>query len=116
MKTTYADNRPVANLLCRPEKSWSDVLACVPQLAQLPEDVVRQVTYDVKYAGYLARENSELQRQQRWGKRRIPESFDYASVQHLRVEAQERLSQIRPVDLAVGPVSLAAIRARTNST
>ncbi len=100
LEKSYADNRPVANLLCRPEKGWSDVLACLPQLAQLPEDVIRQVMYDVKYAGYLARENIDLKRQQRLAKRRIPETFDYGAVDQLRAEARERLTQVLPRDLA----------------
>ena len=100
LETNYADNRPVANLLCRPEKSWTDVLARLPQLAQLSDEVVRQVTYDVKYAGYLAREDSDLERQRRLAKRRIPETFDYGAVDQLRIEARERLAQVRPIDLA----------------
>ena len=100
LETKYADNRPVANLLCRPDRNWSDVLARLPQLARLSADVVRQVTYDVKYAGYLARENIDLERQRRLAKRRIPETFDYESVDQLRTEARERLAQFQPVDLA----------------
>jgi tRNA uridine 5-carboxymethylaminomethyl modification enzyme len=100
LETKYADNRPVANLLCRPEKSWTDVLARLPQLSQLTEEVVRQVTYDVKYAGYLAREDSDLERQRRLAKRRIPETLDYGTVDQLRTEARERLAQVRPIDLA----------------
>lgn len=100
LESTYADNRPVANLLCRPEKNWDDVLARIPQLAQLPNEIVRQISYDIKYAGYLVRENGELERQQRLAKRRIPETFDYAAIDQLRIEARERLAQIRPADLA----------------
>ncbi len=100
LETNYTDGRPLSSLLQRPDRSWSDVTACLPQLAELPDEVIQQICYDVKYAGYLARENSELERQRRLGKRRIPENFDYGSVSQLRSEARERLAQIRPVDLA----------------
>ena len=100
LESTFADNRPLANLLRRPDKSWSDVTARAPQLAQLSDEVIRQVTYDVKYAGYLARENNELERQRRLAKRRIPETFDYDAISQLRMEARERLAQVRPIDLA----------------
>ena len=100
LESTFLENRPLANLLQRPDKSWDDVTTRIPQLAQLSPEVVRQVTYDVKYAGYLAKEESGLERQRRLAKRRIPESFDYRAVDQLRVEARERLSQVRPVDLA----------------
>ena len=100
LKSTYSDNRPLANILHRPDKSWSDVTACLPQLAQLSDEVTRQVIYDVRYAGYLAREDNELERQRRLAKRRIPDTFDYGSISQLRIEARERLSQVRPLDLA----------------
>ncbi len=100
LESTYIDGRALATLLQRPDRSWSDVTARLPQLMQLPDEVVQQVTFDIRYAGYLAREDSELERQRRLAKRRIPENFDYASVSQLRSEARQRLSQIRPVDLA----------------
>ena len=100
LESTYVDGRVLATMLQRPDKSWNDVTARLPHLAQLSEEIVQQITYDVKYAGYLAREDSELQRQQRLAKRRIPENFDYAAVSQLRCEARERLTQIRPVDLS----------------
>lgn len=100
LESTFVENRPVANLLRRPDRSWSDVTECLPQLAMLSREVVRQVAYDVKYAGYLVREDSELERQRRLAKRRIPERFDYGTVAQLRMEARERLSKVQPVDLA----------------
>ncbi len=100
LESTYVDGRELATMLQRPDKSWNDVIARLPQLAQLSKEIVQQITYDVKYAGYLAREDGELQRQQRLAKRRIPDNFDYAAVSQLRCEARERLSQIRPVDLS----------------
>jgi tRNA uridine 5-carboxymethylaminomethyl modification enzyme len=100
LESTYVDGRMLATMLQRPDKSWSDVTARLPQLAQLSEEVVHQVAYDVKYAGYLAREDSELERHRRLAKRRIPENFDYATVGQLRTEARERFTQVRPRDLA----------------
>jgi hypothetical protein len=66
----------------------------------VPAAVARQLTYDAKYSGYIARQDLEIQRQGRLARRRIPESFDFAKVQHLRAEALEKLQRVRPIDLA----------------
>ena len=68
LESTFADNRPLANLLRRPRTNPGAMCtARAPQLAQLSDEVIRQVTYDVKYAGYLARENNELERPTTFG-------------------------------------------------
>lgn len=94
------DSLTLAKLLRRPESTWADVTARLPELADLPESVIRQVTYDVKYAGYMARQDLDIARQARLMHRRIPESFDYHAVPHLRMEAKEQLSRVAPTDLA----------------
>ena len=59
-----------------------------------------QVTCDAKYAGYIARQQIDIVRQQRLASRRIPAELDYQRVPHLRAEAREKLSRVRPADLA----------------
>ena len=58
------------------------------------------MTVDVKYAGYVARQEIEVQRQRRLASKRIPVGFDYARIVHLRAEAREKLGRIRPTNLA----------------
>ena len=70
------------------------------QLAEYSPEVFTQVTYDVKYAGYVDRQQTEVTRQQRLAEKRIPDNFDYGSIGSLRNEAKERLSRVRPVSLA----------------
>ena len=82
------------------ETTWDDVAAAASVLADVPADVARQVLYDVKYAGYVARQSVEVERQRRLAEKRIPATFDYFSVRHLRVEAREKLEKVRPVSLA----------------
>ena len=57
-------------------------------------------TYDAKYEGYLARQQVDIQRQQRLAARKIPDTLDFARVLHLRAEAREKFERVRPVDLA----------------
>jgi tRNA uridine 5-carboxymethylaminomethyl modification enzyme len=54
----------------------------------------------VKYSGYVARQEVEIDRQRRLCARRIPDAFDYAALGQLRAEAREKLSRVRPRDLA----------------
>jgi len=90
----------LAKLLCRPETTWADVVARLPELATVSQEVADQVTWDAKYAGYVARQGVEIERQRRLASRRIPPDFDFHRVDHLRVEAREKLSRVRPLDLA----------------
>ena len=94
------DNLSLAKLLRRPESTFDDMIARRPELAELPQSVARQVVYDIKYAGYMARQELDIARQNRMMHRRIPADFDYHAVLHLRMEAKEQLSRVAPTDLA----------------
>ena len=83
-----------------PRSTWNDVVARLPELAQFSREVAEQVTYDVKYAGYVARQEAEIARQQRLAEKRIPAAFDFAAIAHLRAEAREKLARVRPASLA----------------
>lgn len=100
LETNRAGEVTLAKLLRRPETTWQDVTAHLPELATVPEEVAEQVVYDVKYEGYVTRQEQQVDRQRRLAEKRIPEKFDYAKIQHLRVEAREKLTRIRPVSLA----------------
>jgi len=100
LQTTRVGQVTLAKMLRRPEVGWDDVLAHLPQLGQVPAEVAAQVTYDAKYAGYIARQQIDIERQNRLAARRIPVDFDFHCVTHLRAEAREKFSQIRPDDLA----------------
>lgn len=95
----WRDNLTLAKVLRRPESTWADVVVYAPALKSVSADAVDQVTWDVKYAGYLERQETQIGRTRRWSERRIPEGFDYASVAHLRMEAREKLTRIAPRDL-----------------
>lgn len=116
LQTTRYGEVSLAQMLRRPETSWSELVGLCPALAPVPHEVVEQVTNDAKYAGYLARQEDEIQRLQRLAAKKIPPDFDYSMVNHLRAEARERLSQIRPIDLAqasrisgITPIDIALI-------
>ena len=84
----------------------------------MPEEVVEQVVTDVKYSGYVERQEAEIQRQHRLAEKRIPDTFDYATIGQMRVEAREKLTRVRPSTFSqagrisgITPADLALLRA-----
>jgi tRNA uridine 5-carboxymethylaminomethyl modification enzyme len=100
LETTRSDGQSLAQRLRRPEIEWDDMVTLLPELAAVRDDVASQVLVDLKYAGYVSRQEAEVERQRRLAAKRIPASFDYARIVHLRAEAREKLGRIRPVDLS----------------
>ncbi len=90
----------LSKLLRRPEIVWSDLVAREPVLARVSREAADQVCHDVKYAGYIARQETEIARQHRLAEKRIPDAFDFSKIVHLRAEAREKLSRVRPASLA----------------
>jgi tRNA uridine 5-carboxymethylaminomethyl modification enzyme len=100
VETRFDDGATLAKWLKRPETEWSDIVNRAPELGQFSRDVAEQVTYDVKYEGYIAREQAEVVRQSKLADRRIPDTFDFSTIRHLRAEAREKLTRVRPESLA----------------
>jgi len=110
--------RLLEDLLRRPEVTWQTLAAEVPDLAGLGlwAEAAEQVEIEAKYAGYLARQETQIERARRMEDRPIPADLDYAAVTHLRTEAREKLARIRPRSLGqagripgVGPGDLAVL-------
>ena len=89
----------LAKYLRRPETSWEQVVEQVPELGRFSADVADQVRFDTKYSGYVDRQEQQIQRQRRMSEKRIPDQFDYGQITHLRQEAREKLTRIRPLSL-----------------
>ena len=90
----------LAKLLRRTDSTWDDVVARLPELAAVGREVGEEVVCDARYAGYLAREDVEVERQHRLAEKRIPASFDFRAISQLRAEAREKLSRVQPLSLA----------------
>jgi tRNA uridine 5-carboxymethylaminomethyl modification enzyme len=100
LETTRSKGVLLSQLLSRPETTWEEIVARLPGLGDVATEVARQVTYDAKYAGYIARQEVDIARQQRLAARPIPADLNFHAVDHLRAEAREKFSRIRPVDLS----------------
>jgi tRNA uridine 5-carboxymethylaminomethyl modification enzyme len=100
IETNRTEGVTLAKFLRRPEVDWGDLVDRLPQLADVDIRVAEQVVHDVKYSGYVARQQQQIARQQRLSHKRIPEDFDYTDIMHLRTEAREKLTRVQPVSIA----------------
>ncbi|MGI9294217.1 MAG: tRNA uridine-5-carboxymethylaminomethyl(34) synthesis enzyme MnmG [Pseudomonadales bacterium] len=89
----------LADLLKRPELRYADVCAAA-ELPSAPPAVAEQVEIDIKYAGYIARQQDDIERLQRHENMAIPASFDFTAVSGLSNEVQQKFSDARPTTLA----------------
>jgi tRNA uridine 5-carboxymethylaminomethyl modification enzyme len=85
--------------LRRPDSQWSELCGVLPALQEIEEQVKMQVINDVRYAGYITRQQTTIDRHKRMATRRIPLDFDYLGINHLRIEAKEKLDRFRPASL-----------------
>ncbi|MBA2116352.1 tRNA uridine-5-carboxymethylaminomethyl(34) synthesis enzyme MnmG [Bremerella alba] len=90
----------LANILKRNDSSWEQVCELAPSLQEITAEAALQVTYDIRYEGYIARQQVEVERQKRLSHKRIPETFDFTRLTQMRNEAREKLCQIRPTSVA----------------
>lgn len=100
LESQHVEHESLGKLLKRPEIGWSELLARCDALAAFSPEVAEQVCHDVKYAGYIARQDVDIARQERLSEKRIPEAFDFESIGHLRAEAREKLTRVRPASVA----------------
>jgi tRNA uridine 5-carboxymethylaminomethyl modification enzyme len=100
LETTSVEGIPLSKLLRRPEAQWADAVRRLPRLDNVDRAVSQQVLCDLKYAGYIARQQVDVDRQARLAQKRIPAAFNYDHLVHLRAEAREKLSRVQPRDLS----------------
>ena len=89
----------LSKMLKRTETQWPEIVALMPELDSVTPDVRQQVVYDVKYSGYVDRQQASIEKHKRLAQKRIPDHFDYQSLSHLRKEAKEKLTKFRPTSL-----------------
>jgi tRNA uridine 5-carboxymethylaminomethyl modification enzyme len=86
--------------LKRNEVTWDSLLEMFPEsLSAFPTEIGLQVEYDTKYAGYVARQHVQVERQMKMMDKKIPLDFDYTTIISLRNEAKQKFSRIRPLNL-----------------
>ena len=94
-----ANSARLADLLRRPGVGYADLAPFDPDRPTLPDSVTEEVEIQVKYAGYLDRQQRQVEAFRKEESRRIPETIDYHSITGLRLEARQKLDFIRPMSI-----------------
>ena len=94
-KTIYESNFLV-KILSRPEIKYKDLPS---RNEALSDEIVQQVEIAVKYAGYIDRQELEVQKFKKLEDKSIPDTFDFSAVPSLRLEARQKFAKIRPTTI-----------------
>ncbi len=101
--TPAAGSARLADLVRRPQVTYAALAPFDPARPALPPAVQEAVEIELKYAGYIARQQKQVEQFAREEARLLPPDVDYMKISGLRIEAQQKLSDIRP--LSVGQAS-----------
>ena len=94
-----ANSARLADLLRRPQVSYADIAPFDPERPELSLAVTDEVEIQIKYAGYLTRQEKQVEEFKKEEARLMPDDLDYAAIPGLRLEAREKLAAIRPVSI-----------------
>ena len=94
-----ANSARLADLLRRPQVSYADIAPFDPERPELSHAVTDEVEIQIKYAGYLTRQEKQVEEFKKEEARLLPDDLDYAAIPGLRLEAREKLAAIRPVSI-----------------
>lgn len=91
---------PAAELLRRPELNYDLIAQVIGWGEGVDRRMAARITTEIKYAGYISRQQRAIKEVKRLENVPIPAGFDYAPLDGLRLEAREKLAKIQPVNLA----------------
>ena len=94
-----ATGGPAAELLRRPGVTYALVAQVIGWGQGITPMMAQRIETEIKYAGYIARQQRAIREMQRRETVAIPEGFDYSALQGLTLEAREKLARIRPRNL-----------------
>ena len=86
------------DLLRRPELSYADLARFDPERPALPAVIREQVEIRVKYAGYIDRQQKDVEQYRKLQSRPLPPALDYSAIDSLRLEARQKLNAVKPLN------------------
>ena len=89
----------LGELIRRPELDYNMLAELDPQRPQLNRGVGEQVNINIKYDGYIKRQMKQVEHFKKLENKKIPESIHYEEIHGLRIEAQQKLNQCRPISV-----------------
>ncbi len=83
-------------LIKRPQISYDDLAPFDTERPDLPPEIFEQVEIELKYEGYIKRQQAQINEMRRLEVKLLPKDIDYNAIDGLRLEAREKMSKIRP--------------------
>jgi tRNA uridine 5-carboxymethylaminomethyl modification enzyme len=93
------DGKRAIDLLKKPEISLDDLILEIPALGSFDDAIRYQAELDIKYEGYISRQQRQVDRYARMERIAIPADFDYDAISGISSESREKLKSIRPVSI-----------------
>lgn len=93
------DSLTLTTLVRRPEMTLTKILEHMPFAEELPPDLIAALEIELKFSGYLERQELEVEKLKKLEDEIIPADFEYDAVPSLRIEAREKLKRVRPYSI-----------------
>ena len=97
--TPLSSGTTLAELIRRPELSYEKLEEIDKERPDIPISVKEQININIKYDGYIKRQMRQVEQFKKLENKKIPEDINYDEIQSLRIEAKQKLNQIRPVSI-----------------
>ena len=94
--TPLTSGTTMAELIRRPELNYEALAPVDPNRPELDYDVIEQVNINIKYDGYIKRQQRQVEQFKKLESKLIPEDINYDEIQSLRIEAKQKLNEMRP--------------------
>ncbi|MEG0904295.1 MAG: tRNA uridine-5-carboxymethylaminomethyl(34) synthesis enzyme MnmG [Lachnospiraceae bacterium] len=97
--TPLQSGATLAELIKRPELCYEAIEEIDKDRPQLSDDIIEQVNINIKYEGYIQRQQRQVDQFKKLENKRIPDNIDYCSIKSLRIEAKQKLIEYRPMSI-----------------
>lgn len=89
----------ISDLLKRPQITYDDLKPFDKTRPDIDESIFERVQIEIKYEGYIARQSRQIQEMRRLEQKKLPEDMDYSTIKGLRLEAIEKLTKVKPLNI-----------------
>lgn len=86
-------------MLKRPQLGYEELKTVDTNRPQLDPNIFEQVEIEIKYEGYIQKQLKQVEQMRKLESKLLPKNFDYREIKGLRLEAQEKLNKIKPLNI-----------------
>lgn len=97
--TPLNNGTSLSELMKRPELDYEKLAEIDPERPELPADIVEQVCIQIKYEGYITKQEKQIENFKRLENKKLSPNFDYSTIKGLRKEAIQKLNKIKPASI-----------------